>query len=131
MANLAGKLYEGSPRDIVVKMSEHIAGVLREAYMPASGVYAIALMHVAVSIVVAGRKAQESGDTSMGEMPSFTTMLRVLTHGLAQDKWSNEELEEFGAEFGRMIESIGGTKIQKDDPFKQGSVMMSPSLGVH
>ena len=125
MINLAGCVYEGSPRDIIVKMSEQIAEVLRQSHMPITGVGIVALMHVALCMVHAG----VDDPTNCGNMPSFKTLLRVLTHGFSQDNWSAEELEEFEGEFARMVESLGGSKIPKGE--KLGTPIMSPTLGVH
>ena len=114
-------VYEGTPKQIITRMTHELADVLHAAGHGPSGVHVIALLHLVASVVKSGIEDKE------GQMPSFKSMLGILTHGVTGTPWSNEEMTAFDKEFQAIVESYGGRKITKDKPVN----MMSPSLGIH
>lgn len=105
--SIEGRIYEGTPRDITIKLCEEIAEVLSNGGYHPSGLHVIALLHIAACMVRS--EGQES--SGVGKMPSLKTMLRVVTHGMTGANWSDQETEEFGKEFVEIIESLGGSKL--------------------
>lgn len=106
--------YSGTPKEIIVKISEELAQMLAESGRPPNGLTVLAMLHVAACMVKAGNDAAavfEAND--LGIMPSFKSSLAVLVHGLLASDWTTEELIAFDQDFVRIIESLGGTKLPK------------------
>lgn len=76
--------------------------------IPPSGIHAIALLHVACSIV------RNHADYS--KMPSFKTMLSILTICLGGREFSEEEGKLFIQEFSDIIHSLGGGSFKAGQP---------------
>lgn len=98
-------VYTGTPADILNRLSREIGDVLMQSGMPPSGIHALALMHVACSIM---RNHQEEFP-----MPSFKVLLAMIMHSLNGTPFSPENASEFNAEFCQMVEAMGGGKMEK------------------
>lgn len=121
---LTGTTYEGTPKEIVVRISEEIARLLEQSNRPTNGLTALALIHVAACMIRAGNDALKSGDSAMGKMPSFASALGTLVHGLLSSGWTVEELNAFDKDFVQIIESLGGVRLPKGA--KSDTPVMAP-----
>ena len=122
--NASVQIYEGTPRDIIVKLAREMADAFGNAGIPMTGVHVIALMHLLCSAAV-------TAEASDGKMPSFRTLLQVLTHGITRTDWSQEELESFGEEFCSIVESLGGGKVEHGKPYPAPPWMGPTTTLVH
>ncbi len=118
-------VYQGTPREIVIRVSTEIADILQAAGTQPTGIHLLAMLHLVACIV---RMETESPNPASGRMPSFSSMLSLLTHHVSATAWTDEEARAFDTEFASIVESLGGHKMgtRKDLP-----MIMSPSLGVH
>ena|SRR3990167_4047980 len=117
-----GRIYEGTPAAIIKQAGEEMVRALEmTGNSPLSGVHVLALLQVVVSII-----HQAKTDPNYGVMPSFSAMLMMLTHGLAQTTFTDDEINLFREEFDMIVASLGGGKLDKAHRH-----IMSPSLGVN
>ena len=128
-----GKVYQGSPKEIVVALSEEISTLFAEHGMPPTGVHVIALLHVVACAVRSALDDKAKGVSNQcGDMPSFKSMLAVLTHGLSGSEWTQQELRAFNDEFCGLIKSLGGSVLPKGAaPFEPAAFMAPMSKEVH
>lgn len=122
---IGGELVQGTPKEIVNKVSKDLVELLHKAGIPPTGVYVLALLHVVACAVRA-----EAKEPTGVKMPSFKTLLSILVHSSTGSPWSNEEAQAFDEEFTGIVESMGGYKVDGQQKSK-APMIMSPSLGVH
>mgnify|MGYP001566860345 CR=1 FL=1 len=106
-----GRMYQGSPSNIVMSIAQELIQVLEGAGVKPTGVHLIALLHVVTSAIHNGRKEWENGDTSLGQMPSYKTLLSFITRTTRGQQFTPEEAKAFGTEFIEVIKSLGGEVI--------------------
>lgn len=125
---IKAEIIEGSPSEIMRKLSDDMVEVLQAAGIQPSGVHALAMCHCLVAMIRAGQDCK--GEQGVGLMPSFRMLLGVLTHGLSGVAWGAEEKEQFNDEFCRIIESLGGHKLKPGEARASTMPMvMSPKMG--
>lgn len=121
-----GMIYEGAPQEIINDIGEQITQALNNSGIHASGIHAIALLHVAASLI----KEINAGEAP-GKAPSFATVLKVITHSMNHTQWTGEELQEFNKDFCEIVESLGGRNMGPRPERNDITWLVSPSLGVH
>ena len=119
-----GRIYQGSPRDLINTISEEITDALNRAGTHASPIHALAMLHVAASLI-----KTVNASTDMGKAPSFKSILSVVMRGIDGARWTDTELKEFDEDFCAIVESLGGCRlgVRKE----RDTLLMSPTLGVH
>ena len=118
-----GRIYQGSPRDLINTISQEITDALNRADTHASPIHALAMLHVAASLI----KQVNAGQIE-GKAPSFKSILSVVMRGIDGGKWTDAELKEFDEDFCGIVESLGGYKLGARQSTPN---IMSPTLGVH
>lgn len=104
-------LYQGTPREIVVKISTGLGDLLGANAIAPNALTALSLIHVAGAIV---RAMNLNPLVSEGIPPSFGMLLTCLRRGFSGGAWTEEEVKEFDKEFCKIIESLGGGKIDRN-----------------
>ena len=129
MSPIGGTVIEGSPSDIMRRLSGEIIEVLQRSGMQPTGIHALALCHAMLAMIKAGIDCRN--DPGVGEMPSFKMLLGVLTHGMSGAKWTNAEKQDFDDEFCKIVESLGGRKLAPGEPRTMGGdvKLVSGNLG--
>lgn len=118
-------MYQGSPLHILGKMAEGQLDALHDSGIKFDGVHTLALFHLAVGMLKVG---QQNGR----DMPSFASVLSIITHGYSSGSWTNEEARAFEADFMRLIESSGGHKLSKQEKEAGAPAVVSPMApGTH
>ena len=105
----AGILYQGNPSDVLMAMAQRIVKALEQAEIAPTGIHILALLYVVSSALHTGRQDYVKGDTSLGVMPSFKTVLTLLTRVSMGARLSQEETQEFNDDFVAIIKSLGGS----------------------
>ena len=127
-----GKVYQGSPKTIIVEISEEIANLLHKNSIHPTGVHILSLLHVAACAIRSGLDDKAQGkSTIMGDMPSLRLLLSVLTHGISGSDWDNEELVVFNKEFMAIVKSLGGSVLPAETPAPPMTYMSPMSKEVH
>ena len=121
---VARNIYQGTPTEMIRQMAEDILDALQSAGVGWSGVHALAMIQIVVSMNHVVNKK------TIGVMPSFETMLSMFTRGLSQTQFTEAECDKMEAEFLQMVESLGGSKLPKGSK-TEGPLVLGPSLGVH
>ena len=121
----ARHIYQGTPAEMIRQMAEDILHVMQEAGVGWSGMHALAMIQIVVSM------AHVVNKQAIGAMPSFEIMLTMLTRGLSQTPFSDDEAIKMNNEFCHIIETSGGSKISSKGSKTEGPIVMGPSLGVH
>jgi hypothetical protein len=128
-----GKMYTGSPGEIINAMADEITNALSAAHLQPTGVLLVAMMHVLAQAVYSGRLALAEGDTEMGQMPSFSLLLSMLTRISMGQQMTLEEGTRLVTEFVEMTKSLGGNAIDMSQPGAQpfttglsGPLFLSP-----
>ena len=120
----SGRVYQGSPKDITKQIAEEMLDVIQNAGIGWSGVHAVAMLQIVISMYNSINKQ------AVGVMPSFEMMLTLLTRGISRTEFTPEEAEKLNAEFCIMVESLGGSKLPKGTKTER-PMILSPSIGVH
>ena len=105
----AGILYQGNPSDVLMAMAQRIVKALEQAGIAPTGIHILALLYAVSSVLHNGRQDYVKGDTSLGVMPSFKTVLTLLTRVSMGARLSQEETQEFNDDFVAIIKSLGGS----------------------
>ena len=105
----AGILYQGNPSDVLMAMAQRIVKALEQTEIAPTGIHILALLYVVSSALHTGRQDYVKGDTSLGVMPSFKTVLTLLTRVSMGARLSQEETQEFNDDFVAIIKSLGGS----------------------
>lgn len=127
----AGVIIEGTPGEIIGKLSEDVANALRKAGIPPTGLHVIAFFHLALSCI---KNVEENGDKTLGKMPSYKLLLNLVTRALIDESWPDVERDLFSKEFMEITESLGGMKLDTPSTGKAVSTTMfmaPPSKEVH
>lgn len=127
--NSINRVLEGSPSKILQELSAEMINTMQTAGIIPSGVQALAMAHALVAMIKGGQNLYAQ-HPEVGLMPSFKAVLSVLSHGLSGSNWTAEEQQEFDDEFGRIVESLGGRRMGKDEPRSTQAVnLVSGNLG--
>ena len=124
------KVLEGSPSKLMKELSAEMIDILQRGGIQPTGVHALALLHAMIAMIKGGQTLY-ADHPEVGLMPSFRMLLGVLVHGLNNSKWTTEEKQEFDAEFCRIVESLGGRKLDPSEirPDNDGPMLISGNLG--
>lgn len=112
-------VYTGTPADILNSVSKQVANALEQSGMPPTGIHALAILHVACSIM-----RNHKNDALM---PSFKMTLATFMHSLNGTEFTPESAVEFNREFARMVESLGGTTtLDQKEQVKSNPTWVAP-----
>lgn len=114
-------LYSGPPIKILGQAAEEIMDILSKGGMSFDGLHVLALLHLASGMIIVGSKQGRL-------MPSYASILSLITHNMSKSVWSKEEAVAFEKEFRAIVESLGGRQLSEEE--KNQPVVMSPTLGV-
>ena len=128
-----GILYTGTPADVLMAVSARIAKVLEQANIAPTGIHVLALLHVASCAFRNGRQDYNTGDASMGAMPSFKTVLTFLTRISMGEMLNKEETQAFDEDFVAIVKSLGGSIEQSSttNTFSNSMTLAPMSKEVH
>jgi len=122
---------EGTPSEIVNKLAGDLSTILEQAQYPVTGIHALALLHIAVSMIRVGNSS-EGKDQVAGKMPEFSSILSTITRGLNDSQWTAAEMMSFDQDFRAMVESLGGKVLSAEELSSRKStapLIMSPHMG--
>ena len=104
-----GILYTGTPTDVLMAIAQRIIKALEQANITPTGLHVLAMLHVLSCALHNGRHDYAEGDTSLGMMPTFKTVLTLMTRVSMGEKLSSEETQAFNEDFVAIVKSLGGS----------------------
>lgn len=99
------KSYAGTPTDIMQRVCKEITEVLTTGGVAPVGMTALALIHIGVSVI-------RNHDALDNKMPSYGTVVSLMTRAFYGEKLTHEEEDQFNKEFISMVESLGGYQVK-------------------
>ena len=124
-----GKLYQGSPAEVIVALSQEVNQALGQAGIAPTGVHILGMIWTVACAIRGNKVDAANGKSEMGNMPSFKMLLSLLTRGILGTSWNEKQWEEFNKEFVEIIKSLGGKVANANSytPTSNQPVFLAPA----
>ena len=129
-----GILYTGSPSDVLMAVARRITKALEHVNIPPTGIHLLGLLYVFSCALYNGRQSYNKGDTHLGVMPSYSTVLTFMTRVSLGENLSPEETQAFNEDLAAIVTSLGGSINQQPNattPLPHGVIMSPLSKEIH